>query len=55
MEGGPNTTYAVCIMKEDGSSGVNGIVKMTQVDGQKVKIVADFTGLTPGLHGFHIH
>ena len=52
---GPKTTYAVCIMNPDGNSGVNGIVKMTQVDGQKTKIHAEFTGLTPGTHGFHIH
>ena len=55
MEGGAKTHYAVCILKPDGDSTVKGLVKMTQVEGQKVKIVADFENLLPGLHGFHIH
>ena len=49
------THYAVCVMNPDGGSSVSGIVKMTQVEGQKVKIVADVKGLAPGQHGFHIH
>ena len=47
--------YAVCVMNPDGGSGVSGIVKMCQAEGQKCKIVADIKGLTPGEHGFHIH
>merc|ERR1712166_1359247 len=47
--------YAVCVMNPDGGSSVSGIVKMSQTEGQKVKIVADIKGLTPGQHGFHIH
>merc|ERR1712166_1260028 len=47
--------YAVCVMNPDGGSSVSGIVKMSQTEGQKVKIVADLKGLTPGQHGFHIH
>ena len=47
--------YACCVLNPDGDSGVSGIVKMTQSEGQKVKIVADIKGLTPGKHGFHIH
>ena len=53
MEG--ETTYAVCIMNPDGDSGVKGVVKLVQPKGGKVKISAEITGLTPGLHGFHIH
>ena len=53
MEG--KTHYAVCVMHPDGGSGVSGIVRMTQVEGHKTKIVADVKGLTPGDHGFHIH
>ena len=49
------THYAVCIMNPDADSGVKGLVKLTQVHPGKTKIVADITGLTPGLHGFHIH
>ena len=47
--------YAVCVMNPDNNSGVSGIVKMTQVEGEKVHIVADVKGLAPGHHGFHIH
>ena len=50
-----NTHYAICLLKEDGNSGVNGVVKFTQVEGENVKIHAEITGLTPGQHGFHIH
>lgn len=50
-----NTHYAVCILREDGGSGVSGLVKFSQVEGEKVKIHAEITGLSPGLHGFHIH
>ena len=55
MEGAPQTHYAICIMNPDGGSGVNGLVKMTQVEGQKVQISAQITGLAKGTHGFHIH
>ena len=49
------TLYGVCIMNPDGGSGVNGLVKLVHVQGQKCKITADITGLKPGQHGFHIH
>jgi len=54
VEGG-KTWYAVSILKEDGGSGVSGVVKFTQVEGAHVKITAEITGLKPGHHGFHIH
>ena len=47
--------YAVCIMHPDGDSGVKGVVRMVQPEGGKTKIMAEFSGLKPGLHGFHIH
>ncbi len=47
--------YAVCVMNPDNNSGVSGIVKMTQVEGEKVHIHAEVKGLAPGHHGFHIH
>ena len=47
--------YAICIMNPDGDSGVKGLVKLTQPQGGKTKIVAEISGLTPGQHGFHIH
>ena len=49
------THYAVCVMNPDGDSGVKGIVKFTQVEGEAIKISAQVSGLTPGNHGFHIH
>ena len=49
------THYAICMLKEDGNSGVNGWCKFVQVEGQQVQITAEMTGLTPGLHGFHVH
>ena len=49
------TYYAVCVMKEDQGSGVNGVVKFIQRHGEKVHIQAHLTGLAPGLHGFHVH
>ena len=49
------THYAVCVMKPDGENNVHGLVKFVQTEGQQVKITAEITALTPGLHGFHIH
>lgn len=49
------THYAVCVLNPDGGSGVSGVVRCSQVEGQKVKISAEIKGLTPGQHGFHIH
>ena len=43
------------MLKEDGNSGVNGLVKFVQEPGKKMQIYAEVTGLNPGLHGFHIH
>ena len=47
------TYYAVSVLNS--STGVAGTVKFVQQEGQKVRIQAEITGLTPGLHGFHIH
>ena len=56
MEGAEvKTFYAVCLMKEDAASGVNGIVRFTQQEGGKCRITAEITGLKPGKHGFHVH
>ena len=49
------THYAVCVLNPDQGSGVSGVTKFTQVEGQKCKIEAEMKGLTPGLHGFHVH
>jgi len=42
---------AVCVLK---SEKVNGVVNFVQ-DGDSVKISGEISGLTPGLHGFHVH
>ena len=55
MESGATVHYAICIMKEDNGSGVNGIVKFVQEEGKEVRITSEISGLTPGNHGFHIH
>lgn len=47
-------TEAKAEVHSSSGSKVKGVVTFTQVDGG-VKIVADFEGLTPGKHGFHIH
>ena len=47
------THYAVVVLNNQ--QGVTGTVKFTQVEGKKVRIQAELSGLTPGLHGFHIH
>jgi Cu-Zn family superoxide dismutase len=35
-------------------SQVHGEAKFTQV-GNRVRVTAEIAGLTPGVHGFHIH
>ena len=52
--GGGGAMYAIAKINPDANSGVKGSVKLTH-DGGKIKIVAHITGLTAGLHGFHIH
>ncbi len=42
----------------DGSAsdtGVRGMVKFTQTDAETIEIEYEVKGLTPGLHGFHVH
>jgi superoxide dismutase, Cu-Zn family len=49
-----DVTKAVAVLSSTKGNNVSGTVTFTKVDGG-VKVVADVTGLTPGLHGFHIH
>ncbi|VDL58254.1 unnamed protein product [Hymenolepis diminuta] len=45
---------AVCVMR--GDEGVKGIVHFEQKsDNDVVRIHAEFEGLKPGKHGFHVH
>ena len=45
----------MCILNPDGGSGVSGHAMFKQVEGENIQIKAEITGLTPGLHGFHVH
>ena len=47
--------YAVCQLKEVGGSGVNGLIKIFQNEGGNIHIIGEVNGLSPGLHGMHIH
>jgi Cu-Zn family superoxide dismutase len=44
---------AICVLT--GSAGVAGTVTFTQSGDGPTKVVASFTGLAVGKHGFHIH
>jgi Cu-Zn family superoxide dismutase len=46
-------TRAICVLSNP-EKGVKGLVTFEET-GNKTKIVATFSGLEPGLHGFHIH
>jgi Cu-Zn family superoxide dismutase len=48
-----NVTRAVCMMN-NAELNIKGLVKMED-DGNVTKIWINFSGLTPGEHGFHIH
>ena len=50
-----SSSYALCIMRPDGGSGVKGVVKFIQPAGGKTRVLAEITGLSPGEHGFHVH
>jgi superoxide dismutase, Cu-Zn family len=47
-------TKAICIIQPLSGSKVEGKVMFVQ-DGHKVHVKGKITGLTPGLHGFHVH
>jgi len=44
---------AVCVLKGDGA--VTGTVHFEQEGSGPVKVTGELTGLTDGLHGFHVH
>lgn len=52
----PVTAYnaGVAVLHPTEGNLVQGIVTFTKVE-DGVKVVADVSGLTPGLHGFHVH
>lgn len=45
---------AVAVLHGTKGNNVTGIVTFTK-EGNQIKVVADISGLTPGMHGFHIH
>ncbi|XP_076887064.1 superoxide dismutase [Cu-Zn], chloroplastic-like [Bidens hawaiensis] len=47
------TKKAVAVLK--GTSTVQGVVTLTQEDDGPTTVNVKVTGLTPGLHGFHLH
>ncbi|TKY67152.1 Superoxide dismutase of Cu-Zn [Spatholobus suberectus] len=47
------TKKAVAVLK--GNSAVEGVATLIQEDGGPTKVAVRITGLTPGLHGFHLH
>ena len=47
-------TRAVAMVQPASGSSVSGVVYFAQFE-RGVAVLAEITGLTPGLHGFHIH
>jgi len=47
--------FAICLLKEDNASGVNGVVKYHQKTGGPTLVFATVKGLKQGKHGFHVH
>ena len=45
---------AICIVQPLSGSKVHGTIYFTQ-KGNEVEVTGKVTGLTPGLHGFHVH
>lgn len=50
----PAVTSAVAVLIPTQGNEVHGVVRFTKTPGG-VRVVADVSGLTPGLHGFHVH
>ena len=50
----PDGPSATALIRPSSGSQVSGTVKFTQV-GARVRVDAEITALSPGLHGMHIH
>ena len=55
-KGGPPAavTEAIAVLHPTAGNKVQGVVRFT-IRGDAVHVTGEVTGLTPGLHGFHIH
>lgn len=54
LEPGTGEPEVIANMRPASGSRVNGTVKFTQ-DLSRVRVDAELSSLTPGLHGFHVH
>nr|CAD2164920.1 unnamed protein product [Meloidogyne enterolobii] len=47
---------AICVLNGDGDKNVKGTIRFSQEkEGSPTRIEGEITGLSPGLHGFHVH
>jgi len=46
---------AMAMIAPTGGSTVSGMVHFNQTSDGQVQVVGDLSGLTPGMHGFHVH
>lgn len=53
--GSPDEAAALATLEPLGDSNVRGTVEFTRVGPERIRIRMQFSGLTPGLHGIHIH
>jgi len=51
---GNDVTKAKAVLMSKSGSDATGVVTFTKVDGG-VKVEGEVKGLTPGMHGFHVH
>lgn len=54
-EADPSTPDANASLAPLGGSGVQGSVEITEMADGELRVDADVTGLTPGMHGMHVH
>ena len=50
-----NMKKAICVIGMPQKTKVYGVIKIRELDINMVHITGKIEGLTPGLHGFHIH
>ena len=55
-DGPDHPIWAKCILKDpEEEDYVGGVINFVQYPGQKTQLYGRIQGITPGLHGFHIH